>query len=77
MPPDWLTSGGNRKVAAEELNTDFVPCPLCGADNGDVAPSKYSQEPWAIVDCGACGFVYLANPPAYERLEEEFAWEKT
>jgi SAM-dependent methyltransferase len=29
------------------------------------------------VRCGDCGFVFLQNPPSYERLEEEFAWEKT
>jgi SAM-dependent methyltransferase len=29
------------------------------------------------VACADCGFTYLRNPPAYEQLVEEFAWEKT
>lgn len=37
----------------------------------------YSQGPWRVGACAACGFVYLRNAPAYERLTEEFAWEKT
>jgi len=30
-----------------------------------------------VVACGACGFVFLLNPPPYTQLVEEFAWEKT
>ena len=27
--------------------------------------------------CAQCNLVYLENPPAYEELEETYAWEKT
>lgn len=52
------------------------PCPQCG--NGAFAPLLgYSAPPWQIVQCPACSFVYLRNPPAYKHLVSEFAWEKT
>ncbi|MDI6742502.1 MAG: class I SAM-dependent methyltransferase [Smithella sp.] len=52
-------------------------CPLCGADNAGKKPSVYSQDEWIIKKCSGCGLVYLENPPAYEELEEIYAWEKT
>lgn len=52
-------------------------CPLCGADNSGRPASGYSRGEWIIKDCRACSFVYLENPPEYEELEEDFAWEKT
>lgn len=36
-----------------------------------------SHEPWLLVRCKETNFHFIANPPSYERLEEEFAWEKT
>ncbi|MEM7499726.1 MAG: class I SAM-dependent methyltransferase [Pseudomonadota bacterium] len=53
------------------------PCPLC---SGDVPAriERYAPEDWDVVRCGACAFVYLANPPAAEALEAEaFAWEES
>lgn len=35
------------------------------------------RDSWSLVRCRETGFVFLANPPDYARLEEEFAWEKT
>ncbi len=54
-----------------------VSCPVCGASNFDAPALPESQAPWRLKQCRACGMVYLENPPAYEALEEEFAWEKT
>ncbi len=53
------------------------PCPACDRDNADEPPSRYSRDDWQIKDCPDCDFVYLENPPAYEALKVEFAWEKT
>jgi SAM-dependent methyltransferase len=36
-----------------------------------------SHEPWLLVRCKETDFHFIANPPSYDRLEEEFAWEKT
>lgn len=36
-----------------------------------------SCEPWRLVRCRETGFVFLANPPEYSQLVDEFAWEKT
>ena len=58
-------------------NGIYRPCPLCGNKNADIKPSIYSKDPWIIKMCAQCCFVYLENPPAYEDLEETFAWEKT
>jgi len=52
-------------------------CPLCGADNADASPSRWSRDEWVIKECRGCGFPYLENSPDYERLKVEFAWEKT
>lgn len=43
----------------------------------EVGPTPYDRGEWSIVRCRETDFVFLANPPAYDRLEEEFAWEKT
>ena len=51
-------------------------CPSCGADCGRLLET-YSPEDWALVACSACDFVYLRNPPPYEALVNDFAWEKT
>jgi SAM-dependent methyltransferase len=40
-------------------------------------PTPYSKDEWEIVECDETGMVFLANPPDYESLVEEFAWEKT
>lgn len=52
-------------------------CPNCGQDNTLLAPSEFGDAYWPIKKCGACDFVYLEIAPVYERLSEEFAWEKT
>ena len=36
-----------------------------------------SHEPWILVRCKKTDFHFIANPPTYDRLTEEFAWEKT
>jgi SAM-dependent methyltransferase len=58
-------------------NGIYRSCPLCGNGNADIKPLIYSKDPWVIKKCPQCCLVYLENPPAYEDLEETFAWEKT
>jgi SAM-dependent methyltransferase len=52
------------------------PCPQCDGLQA-LRLERYSTPEWGVVACIACGFVFLQNPPSYERLEQEFAWEKT
>jgi SAM-dependent methyltransferase len=52
-------------------------CPLCGLDNRSQPVHPYSEPPWELKQCAGCGLVYLENAPAYQKLEAEFAWEKT
>jgi SAM-dependent methyltransferase len=51
-------------------------CPQCESA-AFVELRGYSSPPWQIAECGACGFVFLRNPPAYDQLVSNFAWEKT
>lgn len=51
-------------------------CPACGSDAATPLPA-YSPAPWQVAACTGCELVYLRNPPAYEALEEDYAWEKT
>jgi SAM-dependent methyltransferase len=66
-------------VQADSITNNGIyrSCPLCGNNNTDIKPSIYSMDPWILKKCARCRLVYLENPPAYEDLEETFAWEKT
>ena len=52
-------------------------CPYCGSDNTAFPAIEYGTETWPIKACGTCGFVYTETAPSYDRLTDEFAWEKT
>lgn len=52
------------------------PCPSCGAAD----PTEYAalhRDEWRMGQCASCDLVYLTNPPGYEALVEDYAWEKT
>jgi len=51
--------------------------PILGRTSKVRPLDDYSQSPWRIVQCEETGFVFLANPPSYEDLATEFAWETT
>ena len=42
-----------------------------------VRPLEFADPPWQIVQCTETGFVFLANPPSYDELADEFDWHKT
>ena len=60
-----------------EATTLHRACPLCQKDNADAEASRWSRDEWTLKECADCGFPYLENAPIYERLKDEFAWEKT
>lgn len=62
----------SRCVEGETLRR----CPSCNVDEFHVLP-EYCSKGWSVVACTSCGFVYLNNPPKYESLVDDFAWEKT
>ena len=35
----------------------------------------YNSEPWKLVQC-QCSFVYMPEVPIYERMKNEFSWER-
>ncbi|MEM7284421.1 MAG: class I SAM-dependent methyltransferase, partial [Pseudomonadota bacterium] len=48
-------------------------CPITGVETNT---SLFEQRgEWSLVECQSTGFVFLANPPDYDKLEKEFAWE--
>ena len=51
-------------------------CPILGRAT-KVRPSNYSRGDWKLVECEETGFVFLQNPPTYDAVASEFAWEKT
>lgn len=51
-------------------------CPICTSDDAEPV-ARFSRNVWKIVSCNECGLVYLQNPPGYQALEEEFAWQTT
>lgn len=54
----------------------YRDCPACGAVTA-TRIEAYSPDLWQVVGCDTCNFVFLRNPPGYEALEQDFAWEKT
>ncbi len=44
---------------------------------GDELELPYAPAPWVLKQCARTGIVFLANPPAYEALSEDFAYELT
>lgn len=58
-------------------STTLSTCPICKTANFDQPENEYSVAPWVLKTCAACSMVYLENPPAYEDLKEELAWERT
>ncbi|MFT4717538.1 MAG: SAM-dependent methyltransferase [Paracoccaceae bacterium] len=51
-------------------------CPIC--DHADSTPlPAYCRDQWSVEQCNNCSHVYLKNPPGYDALIEDFAWEKT
>ncbi len=38
--------------------------------------SRLSKDGWELKECSGCGLLYLTNPPVYEELTENLAWEK-
>lgn len=69
-------------AVAQDMGTDGAgisadrACPACGARAGRHL-AAYDRDHWRIVSCGECAFVYLENPPGYDALVDDFAWEKT
>lgn len=64
------------KVSPTLIRTKSRPCPIC-FENDSIKIEAFSRDQWAIEKCSDCGHVYLKNPPGYEALEQDFAWEKT
>jgi SAM-dependent methyltransferase len=51
-------------------------CPICNhSESFDHADNKTAL--WHLKTCRQCGFVFLQDPPNYDALIHDFAWEKT
>lgn len=50
-------------------------CPACGTEESRL--QSISREPWTVVACERCDFVYLKNPPDVSAFAGEFSWDKS
>jgi 2-polyprenyl-3-methyl-5-hydroxy-6-metoxy-1,4-benzoquinol methylase len=48
------------------------PCPLCGATDRRVLTKR---EPWEIVECAACGMVFIGSELPYDVQARDFDWD--
>lgn len=51
-------------------------CPLLERQAGSVELG-IAPQPWIVRQCSETGFVFLENPPGYESLQADLAWEVT
>lgn len=51
-------------------------CPILGRVT-EVRPINYSSGAWQLARCAETGLVFLLNPPSYDDVAEQFAWQKT
>jgi SAM-dependent methyltransferase len=51
-------------------------CPILGRASTNTSTS-FSRGKWTLVQCAETGFVYLPDPPSYDALAGEHAWEST
>ena len=57
--------------------TTLRVCPLTERPTAVDVITGLAPPPWVVHRCRETGFVYLANPPAYDSLKEDFAWQVT
>jgi 2-polyprenyl-3-methyl-5-hydroxy-6-metoxy-1,4-benzoquinol methylase len=62
--------------ASQPLQDGLRACPNCSCTDATPLP-QYAPQPWLLGQCTACTMTYLRNPPAYEVLQDDLAWEKT
>lgn len=61
---------GHIKVTARS-------CPLCGDENTDTPPSRYTLGRWTVKTCHQCDFTYINSAPEYDALFQDMSWEKS
>jgi SAM-dependent methyltransferase len=68
-----MTRDADRSSPAQPTYMTRV-CPLLERETAttvlDIAPA-----PWVVRECRETGFVFLENPPGYESLRADIAWE--
>ncbi|MBL9122862.1 MAG: class I SAM-dependent methyltransferase [Planctomycetaceae bacterium] len=79
QPPVRTSLPAAGALLAQEWARDHFwrRCPICDSDNRPGDPLPDAPPPWRLKSCRSCNFVYLENPPGYQALEHEFAWERT
>lgn len=57
--------------------TELRVCPLAERATRTEVINHLAPSPWVVRRCLETGFVFLENPPGYESLKEELAWQVT
>ena len=52
-------------------------CPLAERATATDVLEGLAPAPWVVCRCRETGFVFLENPPGYESLKEDLAWQVT
>ena len=52
-------------------------CPLAERATATQVIEDLAPSPWVVRRCLETGFVFLENPPGYDSLKEELAWQVT
>lgn len=52
-------------------------CPLTERATPSDVIEGLAPAPWVVRRCRETGFVYLENPPGYDSLKQDFAWQVT
>lgn len=52
-------------------------CPLAERSTATDVIEGLAPAPWVVRRCRETGFVFLENPPGYESLKEDLAWQVT
>ncbi len=50
-------------------------CPACGSRHR--SDLGVARDPWRIVRCASCGFIYTNPAPTYEALAGDLSWDKS
>jgi 2-polyprenyl-3-methyl-5-hydroxy-6-metoxy-1,4-benzoquinol methylase len=60
-------------ATAQFAEVKLRACPLCGATDRTVLERR---EPWEIVECAACGLVFIGSELAYDVQARDFDWDR-
>lgn len=62
--------------SASEPSAGERSCPACGSKSSH-HELYFDDGPWRVARCGACGMVFLSNPPDVTEVATDYAWQRS